>query len=52
MKQSTCKHCGKSIFLDAGIWKTFSWIPKPDAQYCWIDPAQGSQRHEPKDIKA
>ena len=54
MADEICKHCSKPIVLGHKKFSGLMWLTKGEerecfalAQYCWVDPAGGSQLHEP-----
>lgn len=50
MLNATCKHCKLPISYrqgDNGLWYEVTSEPQLGVQYCWMDPARGSRRHEP-----
>lgn len=54
MDEQVCKHCGKEIVfgpskLSGNMWRCKAEYEdgRPLTQYCWADPVNGSQRHEP-----
>lgn len=43
--RNICKHCGRKIVRNVkGLWLDDK---ESLSQYCWVDPVQGSQLHEP-----